>query len=123
MVNGTLSMFWVENILYWRKTRDLRSYFAHQKNRKKKSQTGIPELVKATGNVAAAVLTANAELGSFNNKKEERALTSIPSLVKEEVDIYAYNNRIQTPINRYKPKFPQYTFLHISINNCKLKAQ
>ena len=32
-------------------TRDLRVHFTSQKNQKKKSQTGIPELVKATGNV------------------------------------------------------------------------
>ena len=46
-------------------TRDLRSYFTNQKN-KKKSQAGIPELFKATGNVTAV----NTELKSFRKKKE-----------------------------------------------------
>ena len=52
-------------------TRDLRSYFTSRKNKENKSQTGIPELVKATGNVTAADASAvNAELESFSEKKE-----------------------------------------------------
>ena len=51
-------------------TRDLRSYFTNQKN-KKKSQAGIPELFKATGNVTAADTSAvNTELKSFRKIKE-----------------------------------------------------
>ena len=49
-------------------TRDLRSYFTSQKD-KKKFQTDIPELVKATGNVTVADASAvNAELESFSKK-------------------------------------------------------
>ena len=68
-------------------TRDFRSYFASQKN-KKKSQTGIPELVKASGNVTAADAFVNVELESFSKKKRRKGSlynTSIPSRVKEEV--------------------------------------
>ena len=57
-------------------TRDPFSYFISQKN-EKKSQTSLSELVKATENVTAAdALTVNAELKSFN-KKKERALHTI----------------------------------------------
>ena len=57
-------------------TRDPGSYFISQKN-EKKSQTSLSELVKATENVTAAdALTVNAELKSFN-KKKERALHTI----------------------------------------------
>ena len=42
-----------------------------KKNKKKKSQTGIPELVKAEGSVTPADASAvNAELESFIKKKE-----------------------------------------------------
>ena len=41
--------------------------FYKAKNKKKKSQTGIPELVKATGNVTPADVSAvNAKLKSFS---------------------------------------------------------
>ena len=54
----------------------------------KKSQTGIPELVKATGNVTTVdALAVNAEAESFSKKKREDSSynTSLPSCVKEEV--------------------------------------
>ena len=53
----------------------------------KKSQTGIPELVKATGNVTTVdALAVNAEAESFSKKKREDSSynTSLPC-VKEEV--------------------------------------
>ena len=54
-------------------TGDLRSYLRSQKNLKK-SQTGTPKLVKATGTVTAANASAvNAKLESFGKKKREKA--------------------------------------------------
>ena len=53
-------------------TGDLRSYLRSQKN-KKKSQTGTPKLVKATGTITAANASAvNAKLESFGKKKREK---------------------------------------------------
>ena len=46
-------------------------FYKPKKIRRKKSQTGIPELVKAEGSVTAADASAvNAELESFIKKKE-----------------------------------------------------
>ena len=92
-------------------TRDLRSYFTCQKSKTKKSQTSIPELVKTTGNVTAAdTSTVNAKLENFSKKRKGRkgcsCYTIIPSRVKEKVGKYA----TQAAINRFKSKYPQYTF-------------
>ena len=77
-------------------TRDLRSNVTSNKNKNKKSQTGIPELVKATGNVTTAdVQAVNVKLESFCKKEGRNGCsynTSLPSRVKEEVRKYAYNN-------------------------------
>ena len=57
-------------------TRDLRLYFTSVSKDKKASHgscTSIPQLVKATGNVTAADVSAvNAELESFSKKKERQ---------------------------------------------------
>ena len=54
---------------------DLRSYFTSQKNKKKKSQTGIAELVKVAGNVTAVDASAvNAEPQSFSRKKRKKRI-------------------------------------------------
>ena len=72
-------------------TRDLRSYFTSHKNEKKKSQTGIPELVNITGNVTAVMASAvNAELESFSKKKGVKGSsynTRIPSRVKAKKEV------------------------------------
>ena len=89
-------------------TRDLRSYFTSISKDKKASHdscTSIPQLVKATGNAAAADASAvNAELESFSKKKERQGSsynTNVPSRIKEEVGKYAhtYAHTYRLPLN------------------------
>ena len=100
-------------------------YKLKKQEEKRKSQIGIPELVKATRNSTAADVSAvNAELESFSKKKGRKGSsydTSIHSRVKEEVGKYAYNNGTQTAINCFKSKYSQYTFLRTCIDNWKCK--
>ena len=95
--------------------------FYKPKNKKKKSQTSIPELVRATEIIKAVDVSAvNAELESFSKKKGRKGSsynTSIPSHVKEEESKYAYSNGTPAAINRFKSNHPQHTFLRTSINN------
>ena len=99
--------------------------FRAMKNKKKTSQRVILELVEATGNVMAADVSAvNAELESFSQKKGRKGSSynaSIPSRVKEDVGKYSYSNGTLAPINRFKSKCTQYTFLRTSIDNWKRK--
>ena len=105
-------------------TTGLRLHFTNQKNKKKKSQTGIPELVKATENVTVAdAPVVSAELDSLSKKKGIKRSsynTIIPSRVEEEVEKYADRNETQAAIDWFKSKYPQYTFLCTSINNWKI---
>ena len=70
--------------------------------KKNKSQTGIPESVKAIGNVMAANTSAvNAEMEIFSKKKGRKDSlynTNMPS--KGEVGKYAHSNGPQAAINR-----------------------
>ena len=72
--DGMLSMCRVKNtyLMLKRDHGDKRFtfiFFTSQKIKKKKSQTGISELVKATGNVRATDASAHAELERFSKKK------------------------------------------------------
>ena len=109
-------------------TRDLRSYFTSVSKDKKASHgscTSISRLVKTTANVTAADGSAvNAELESFSKKKECQGSsynTNIPSRIKEEVGKYAHTYGTQAAIERFKSKYPHYTFLRTTINNWKRK--
>ena len=94
--------------------------FYKPKNKKKKSQTDISELVKAIGNVMAADASAvNVELESFSKEKGRKVSsynTFIRSRVKEEVGKYAYSNGTQATINRFKSKYPQYPLFYIHLS-------
>ena len=72
--------------------------------KKNKSHTGIPESVKAIGNVMTANTSAlNAEMEIFSKKKGRKdslCNTSITSRTKGEVGKYAHSNRPQAAINR-----------------------
>ena len=93
--------------------------------KKIKKKSGIPELVKAIGNVTAADASAvNAELEIFSKKirkKDTSYNTSILTRVMEEVGKYVYSNGTKATINNFKCKYPQYDFFRTSNNNWKRK--
>ena len=61
-------LFYVEEGLWWQEI--CVHILQTKKNKKNKSQTGIPEIVKATGNVTATDASAvNAELESSSKEK------------------------------------------------------
>ena len=56
-------------------TRDIRSYFESKKAEKKDLQVQVPQLVKTSGNVTVAEVSAiNTELK--NSRKEEKKISS-----------------------------------------------
>ena len=123
---------WETLILCWigiLATRDLRSYFTRQINKKKTSHAGNPKLIKINRNVAAAGMsTVNNKLVSFSKKKGKQGSScniSKLSRAKEEVRKYTYSNRTYAATNNFKLKYPKYTFFRTSIHNwnCKFNNQ
>ena len=102
-------------------TRDLRSYFMSKSKKKKNSHKGIPDLVKATGNVTTAdVCAVNGELESFSQKNGRQCSLysiNIPSRENEKVGKYVFSYGTQAAIEHFKSKYPQYIFVRTSINS------
>ena len=69
-------------------TRDIRSYFESKKAEKKDLQVQVPQLVKTSGNVTVAEVSAiNTELKN-SRKEEKKYQVDLPSKVKGKVGKY-----------------------------------
>ena len=65
------------------------------------------------------LLMLNWRISQRKRNRDSLCSANIPSRVKEEVRKYAYRCGTEPAINRLKPKYPQYTFVRITINSWK----
>ena len=100
-------------------TRDVCSYFICKKAEKKDSQVHILQVVKISGNVTVAEVSAvNTKL---KNSSKEKYEIDLPSKVKNEFGKYAHRYGTQATISHFHGKYQQYTLKHATINNWTLK--
>ena len=131
MVNGMLLMCRLKKIFCGRGvmvTRDLRSFFTSKKKEEK-----IPDKYSRINQSnrkfhGCWYIDCKCWTGKLIKKKKRRQSslynkysTNKPSRAEEEVEKYAYSNGTQAIVNCFKSKYPQYSFLHTSIDSWKRK--
>ena len=117
----------VEEVWWWQ---EIYVHILLAKRKKRKVEACIPELVKAAGSFKAVdTLTVNAEQEISLRKKEDRVLYTINAVLVNRLVLRrkwknkhtAYSNGTQAIVNCFKSKYPQYSFLHTSIDSWKRK--
>ena len=92
-------------------TRDIRNFF-------KTSNNKIPPFVtSASGSLNQAETHAISEEVKSSVQTRKHYNTSEPERIKIEVGEYALINGTKSALLKFNTKYPQYTFIRISVNN------
>ena len=108
------------------KVRDLRNYYKSlSKSSNGKSPEKIPTfLTSASGSVNRAEISSiNKEIKAYVQPKTAKKYSTVPRHIKNEVGEYALLNGTKLAVEKFKKKYPKYTFIRTSINNWKNKIQ
>ena len=102
------------------KIRDLRNYYKSlSKSSNGKSPEKIPTfLTSASGSVNRAEISSiNKEIKAYVQPKTAKKYSTVPRHIKNEVGEYARLNGTKLAVEKFKKKYPKYTFIRTSINN------
>lgn len=108
------------------KLRDLRNFYkSSSRSSNGKSPEKVPTFLTSTsGNVNRAEIgTINKKIKALVQAKTKKKYSTVPSNIKKEVGEYALLNGTKSALEKFKKKYPRYTFFRTSVNNWKTKIQ
>ena len=95
------------------KVRDMRNYYKSlSKSSNRKSPEKIPTFLSSASGSAA-----------YLQPKTAKKYSTVPRHIKNEVGEYSLLNGTKLAVEKFKKKYPKYTFIRTSINNWKNKIQ
>ena len=98
-------------------TRDIRDFY-------KTSNNKIPPfLTSGSGSLNQAELHAISEEVKSSVQPRKHYNTSVSERIKNEFGQYALVNGTKSALEKFKTKYPQYTFVRTSVNNWKKKIE